>query len=332
MQEQILTKKTSDQKNNEKLVSRVKVQTSVIVTLYNLESDIADVYNSVLGALKKTDNHFEVIFVDDGSDDNSWNKLKDLSAKERRVKLIRLRNRFDESVSFDAGLKHAKGENILFFNTRVRINPAQISKLLKKLHQGYDLVMGWRYPRRDSSLNQIISRAFNWIVRKFSDITLHDINSGVLATRRGVLEDIPIYGNLNIFIPISAAQKGYRVTDEKIEQLPGSFRQSKYVSEYFRRLLDIVTVIFLTKYSKKPLHFLGFFGLIFAIAGGAMNIYLFMYRLFEFGPIAGRPLLLLGALLLVIGIQMISIGLIGEMIIFTHAKDIKEYSIEEILE
>ncbi|MFQ6113934.1 MAG: glycosyltransferase, partial [bacterium] len=192
--------------------------------------------------------------------------------------------------------------------------------------------IGWRYPRRDPYLNQIISKFFNLMVRWISKIDLVDINSKVFAARREVLENIPIYGNLNVFLPILAARKGFVVTHEKIEQLPGSFRQSKYVTEYFQRLLDIITVIFLTNYSKKPLHFLGFFGLIFTLVGAGMNLYLFIYRVFQFGPIAGRPLLLLGALLLVIGIQMISIGLIGEMIIFTHAKDIKEYTIEEILE
>lgn len=332
MEEQVLTKKAAQNDNIEDLVEAVDVKTSVIVTVYNFENDIVEVYKTLLAALEKTLKSFEIIFVDDGSEDRTWRRLKDVSSEEWRVKLIRMRTRFDESACFDAGLKQATGENIVFFTARVRINPMHLSNLLRKLDQGYDLVMGWRYPRRDSSLNQVISRAFNWIVKKISKLPLHDTNSGVFVTRRSVLEDVPLYGNLNIFLPILAARKGYKVTDEKIEQLAGSFRKSRYVSEYFQRLLDIVTVIFLTNYSKKPLHFLGFFGLIFALVGAAMNLYLFVYRLFQFGPIAGRPLLLLGALLLVIGIQMISIGLIGEMIIFTHAKEIKEYTIEEILE
>lgn len=332
MEKQVLTQNVSTDGRIEEMISTVKVHTSVIVTVYNSENEIAQVYETLLNALESSNQEFEVIFVDDGSNDKSWKLLKDFSAQDWRVKLIRLRSQFDESACFEAGFKHASGENIVFFTTRVRINPEQISRLLMKMEQGYDLVMGWRYPRKDSLLNQIISKSFNWIVKRFSKLELKDINSGVFATRREVLEDIPMYGNLNIFLPILADRKGYKVTDEKIEQLTGTFRQSRYVSEYFQRLLDIVTVIFLTNYSKKPLHFLGFFGIIFAIIGVSMNFYLFIYRLFQFGPIAGRPLLLLGALFLVIGIQMISIGLIGEVIIFTHAKDIKEYSIEEILE
>lgn len=332
MEEQVLTKKETVDGKLKNLMSNVKVKVSVIVTVCNFEDEIADVFRALLHDLEMSGEDFEIIFVDNGSVDNSWKKLKDLAAEEWRIKLIRMQTNFDESACFEAGLKQASGERIVFFTTRVRINPSQISHLLTKLQQNYDLVMGWRYPRRDSFLNQIISKFFNRIVRWISKVNLVDINSGVFATRREVLENIPIYGNLNVFLPILAARKGFAVTDEKIEQLSGSFRQSKYVSEYFQRLLDIITVIFLTNYSKKPLHFLGFFGLIFTLVGAGMNLYLFFYRLFQFGPIAGRPLLLLGALLLVIGIQMISIGLIGEMIIFTHAKDIKEYIIEEILE
>lgn len=332
MEEQILTETAPQNNASETAAVAEGVKTSIIVTVYNFEDGIREVYGRLQRLLERSLADTEVIFVDDGSEDGTWRLLKALAEQEPRMKLIRMRTRFDESACFDAGFKHARGEQVVFFTTRVRINAEQLPRLVRKLDDGYDLVMGWRYPRRDSKLNQIVSRLFNWMIKRISKLELKDINSGVFATRRQVLEDIPMYGNLNVFLPILAARKGYRVTDEKIEQLPGTFRQSKYISEYFQRLLDIVTVIFLTNYSKKPLHFLGFFGLIFAILGAGMNLYLFIYRVFQFGPIAGRPLLLLGALLLVIGIQMISIGLIGEMIIFTHAKEIREYTIEEVLD
>jgi hypothetical protein len=180
-------------------------------------------------------------------------------------------------------------------------------------------------------VNRVVSRLFNWLMQKQANLRLHDINSSVIATYRSVLENITFYGNLNVFIPVLAARQGYKVTEEQIEQLPGTFRKSVHVSEYIQRLLDIITVVFLTKYSKKPLHFLGFFGIVFTIAGLLMNAYLFVYRILGLGGIAGRPLLLLGALLLVIGLQMISIGLIGEMIIYTHAREIKEYNIETVV-
>ena len=330
MENQVLTDSEVTQKKNN--MTEVKNMTSVIVAVRDFEEKITDIYKELLGGLEQAYPELEVIFVEDGSTDKTWQVLKELASTDDRVKLIRFRDQFGESAAFDAGLKQSRGDKIVFFSTRVRVNPSQISNLMAKLEDGCDLVMGWRYPRRDSSFNQFISKVFNKIVKWSTKTTINDINSAVFVVRRQVLEDIPVYGNLNIFLPILAAQKGFVVGDEKIEQLSGSFRQSRYISEYFQRVLDIITVVFLTKYSKKPLHFLGFFGLIFALVGAIINLYLFFYRLFQFGPIAGRPLLLLGALLLVIGVQMISIGLIGEMIIFTHAKQINEYNIEEIIE
>lgn len=305
---------------------------SVIIALLNLEDSVELLYDSLTQSLKRYGKDFEIIFVDDGSVDGTFAKLSQIVAKDARAKLIKMRSTFGESSAFDAGLHSAKGNVIVYFTGRVRIDPRDIPKLLKKLEDGSDLVIGWRSPRRDSKLNQIISKLFNFIVRSISKLKLHDVNSGIIVAKRSIFESTPFYGNLNSFLPILASRQGYKVTEEKISQLSGSFRQSRYLKEYLQRALDIITVIFLSNYSKKPLHFLGFVGAVFSLVGLGINIYLFIYRFFGFGGIAGRPLLLLGALLLVIGIQMISIGLIGEMIIFTHAKDIKEYNIEKIIE
>ncbi|MCG8606962.1 glycosyltransferase [bacterium] len=331
MEHETLIQEVPTGERDDRSLYRTKVKTSIIAVVRNFASEIEQITQSLVSALERGDDDFEVIFVDDGSLDGTWEKLRKVAENEWRFKLVRLKSSFGESAAFDAGLKQARGDKIVFFTTRVRINPAQIPRLLAKLDDGHDLVMGLRFPRRDSGLNKFISKAFNLIISWVSKISLRDVNSGVFASKRSVLQDIPLYGNLNIFLPILAQRRGYKVAEEEIEQLPGKFRKSKYFSEYIQRLLDIVTVIFLTNYSKKPLHFLGFFGIIFTLIGAGMNLYLFLYRFLQFGPIAGRPLLLVGALFLVIGIQMISIGLIGEMIIFTHAKEIKEYTIEEIL-
>jgi glycosyltransferase involved in cell wall biosynthesis len=331
MEQDTLIQEIPTDERDDRITYPTKVKTSIIVVARDFASEIEQISQTLVPALERDHDDFELIFVDDGSLDATWEKLRKLAETDWRFKLVRLKTSFGESAAFDAGLKQAQGDKIVFFTTRVRINPAQIPKLLSKLDDGYDLVMGLRYPRRDAALNKFISKAFNFIISWVSKISLRDVNSGVFASKRTVLQDIPIYGNLNIFLPILAQRRGYKVAEEEIEQLPGKFRKSKYFSEYVQRLLDIVTVVFLTNYSKKPLHFLGFFGIIFTLIGVGMNLYLFLYRFLQFGPIAGRPLLLVGALFLVIGIQMISIGLIGEMIIFTHAKEIKEYTIEEIL-
>lgn len=305
---------------------------SVIASIRNFDPSVRDLYVSLSESMQKSGRDYELIFVDDGSGDNTFKILTEIEKNDSRVKIIKMRAIFGEAASFDAGIKQSKGDTLIYITGRVRVAAKGLLDLLKSLDQGYDMVIGWRYPRADSTLNQFISKSFNWISRKFSGLPFHDMNSGVLVAKREVLENMPIYGSLNHFLPVLAVRQGYKVTETKIEQVKGWFRQSRYFKEYLQRLLDILTVIFLTKYSKKPIHFLGFVGTVFTLMGLGINVYLFFYRIFEFGPIGGRPLLLFGSLLLVVGVQLISIGLLGEMIIFTHAREIKEYNIEKIVE
>lgn len=311
--------------------SSSSVNVSVIVSLYNYAESVDELHRSmseVLDGLKKT---YEIVFIDDGSTDSTYVQLQSVASKDNRIRVIKMRSSFGEASNLEAGLNYSSGETVVYLSGRVRVNPRHIPDLLDAIDAGEDLVVGWRFPRRDGCLNRFTSGMFNWIVGRITKIRLHDINSSIIVTRRAVLESISFYGDLYNFIPIIARWQGYRVTEVKIEQLPGSFRKSKYPQKYIQRILDIITVIFLMRYSKKPIHFLGFLGTIFVISGLGIEVYLFIYRILQMGPIAGRPLLILGALLLVIGIQMISIGLLGEMIIFTHAGDIKDYNIEKIL-
>jgi len=309
-----------------------EVMISAIVTFYNIEDSVEEYFDLLKATLDGLDESYEIILIDDNSKDGTYPKLLKISQQYHNVKLVRMRSRFGEASAFEAGFKLSLGQKIIFYTTRVRPDASDLPALLKKLNQGYDLVIGWRSPRQDGVLNRIVSRTFNFITKLISGLKLKDINSGILVMNRNVLENIQIYGGLNQFIPILAKKQGYRITEEKIAQLPGKFRKSKSISEYLQRSLDILTVIFLTKYSKKPIHFLGFVGGVLTLFGGVIDLYLFFYRVLGYGPIAGRPLLLLGALSLVIGIQLIAMGLIGEMIIFTHARDIKEYNIEKIIE
>ena len=305
---------------------------SAIVTFHNMEGYVEDYYQTLKTTMDSLDKDYELIFVDDASEDNTYQALEKIAHDDKNVRLIKMRSEFGEASAFEAGFNTSTGDTIIFYTTRVRPNAVHLPRFLKKLDEGNDLVVGWRYPRRDSVLNRFISRIFNGVSTKLSDIKLHDINSGIFVTKRDVLEHIQIYGGLSQFIPVLAKRQGYKIAEEKIEQLKGKFRQSRFVGEYVQRSMDILTVLFLTKYSKKPIHFLGLLGGSFLVVGTVINFYLFLYRIFGYGPIAGRPLLLLGALCLVIGIQMVAMGLIGEMIIFTHAGDIKEYNIEKILE
>jgi len=308
------------------------VEVSVIICIRNLEDIAESLVSSVMKAMDRLNASHELLLVDDASGDDTIRHLRALASAEPRVKLLKMRSPAGPAAALSAGLDYSTGEKILFYNAKVHANPEAFPRLIKALESA-ELVMGWRTPRRDSLLNRGASWLFNRLARTVQTGTkVHDINSGLFGTYRTVLERIVYYGDLYNFIPVMAMQQGYRVAEIKVEQLPGKFRKSIYAGEYLQRLLDILTVVFLSRYSKKPIHFLGFVGSVFIIAGFSIEMYLFIYRILGMGPIAGRPLLLLGAILLVIGIQMISIGLLGEMIIFTHAGDIDEYNIEEIVE
>jgi glycosyltransferase involved in cell wall biosynthesis len=306
-------------------------KTSIIVSLYNYAESVDALYRGIVESVDGKRFPYEMVFVDDGSTDATYDKLVGIATEDRRVRVVRMRTTFGEAAALDAGLRYSSGERVVYMSGRVRVNPDAIPVFLQRLEYEAEFVVGWRSPRRDSVLNRWVSSVFNWMANRVSRVKLHDINSGIIATHRSVFERISFYGDLYNFIPVLASQQGYRIVEEKVEQLPGSFRQSKYPKEYIQRFLDIVTVFFLSRYSKKPIHFLGLMGTIFLILGAGIEVYLFIYRILMLGPIAGRPLLVLGALLLVIGIQMISIGLLGEMIIFTHAREIEEYNVEEIV-
>jgi len=305
---------------------------SAVITISETADGIEETYGHIKEFLESRHSSYEIVFVDNGVGGKEVRWLEEKTRQESALKLIRFRSVFSESSALDAGFKASAGKVVLYMTTRVRVDPCGFASLIDPLSDHADIVVGWRHPRSDSSLNQWVSRVFNRITSRMGGLKLHDLNSGVFAARREVLSDVLLYGDLDKFLPIMAHKQGYRVREEMITQLPGEFRISFYVKEYFVRLLDIITIVFLTNYSKKPIHFLGFLGLLFSLAGGILSLYLFIYRIAGQGPIAGRPLLLLGILLFVIGIQMIAIGLLGEMMIYIHANEITEYNIEAVVE
>ncbi|MBN1540996.1 glycosyltransferase [candidate division KSB1 bacterium] len=305
---------------------------SVIVSVADELDYVQTFHKKLLLWMQERQPSAEVIYVLNGSFPAVRRELESFVASDRRVKVIRFRSSFGEAAVLDAALELAQSERILYLTCRVRIDPDDVIRLSEKLESGPDMVVGVRTGRQDSRLNQWVSHLFNWIAGRITHLQLQDINSGVFVVRRQVLSSVPFYGNLNIFLPVMAQRQGFRIGEEPVAQLKGKFRTSFNPGDYMRRALDLISVVFLRNYTKKPLHFLGFLGLMFMAIGAAIDIYLFFYRLLGFGGIAGKPLLLLGTILFIIGIQMISIGLLGEIIIYTHAREIQDYNIEEIVE
>jgi len=312
--------------------SNKQVDISIVVTISEKVTDLEKIYLQFLEKMLSLQKSCEFIFVYSLDYSGLWATLEELQRKYSNIKIIKLRSVLSESVALSIGFENAKGKYILTLPVYFQISPDDIEKILQPLEAGYDMVTAWRYPRYDSFLNRLESKLFNWISRKLTGINLHDLGCGVTAMTKEVAGSLDIYGDLFRFMPILANRQGYRVGEVKVSHFRRIKKSGIYgIGVYIRRLLDILTIVFLVKFTKKPLRFFGLIGSLLFGSGFIISIHITIHK-FLGNPIADRPLLILGVLLIVLGIQLISIGLIGEIIIFTHAKKIKEYNIEKILE
>ncbi|MBW1823258.1 MAG: glycosyltransferase family 2 protein, partial [Deltaproteobacteria bacterium] len=274
---------------------------------------------------------YELIFVDDGSTDNSFSVIRDLHKRDDRVKAIRFRKNFGKASALSAGFREAEGTTIITIDADLQDLPEEIPTLIKKMDEGYDLVSGWKFKRKDPLLRRIASRLFNSVTSFYTGVKIHDFNCGLKCYRREVIEELDLYGELHRYIPAIANWKGFKVGQAKVNHQPRIHGKSKFGSErYLRGLFDLLTIIMLTKYPEKPLHFFGLLGTILSLAGLAINVYMALLRL-SGKWISNRPLLLLGILLLILGIQFIFFGLMGELIVFSSQKDIS-YTVKEKLD
>jgi glycosyltransferase involved in cell wall biosynthesis len=308
-----------------------KAAISVVIPLYNEEKSLAELHNRIILSLQSLSSSYELIFVDDGSTDNSFSAIRDLHKRDDRVKAIRFRKNFGKASALSAGFKEAEGTTIITIDADLQDLPEEIPTLIKKMDEGYDLVSGWKFKRKDPLLRRIASRLFNLVTSFYTGVKIHDFNCGLKCYRREVIEELDLYGELHRYIPAIANWKGFKVGEAKINHQPRIHGKSKFGSErYLRGLFDLLTIIMLTKYPEKPLHFFGLLGTILSLAGLAINAYMALLRL-SGKWISNRPLLLLGILLLILGIQFIFFGLMGELIVFSSQKDIS-YTVKEKLD
>ena len=288
---------------------------SVVVPVFNEEQSLAPLCEKLLHVLPDITDRFEIIFIDDGSTDGSPVVLEELHRQQSRVRVIQFRRNLGKSAALSVGFSASRGNVIITMDADLQDDPEEIPKFLETLDQGYDLVSGWKYPRLDPPSKTLPSAVFNWTTRMMTGLPLHDLNCGFKAYRREVTEELHIHGELYRYIPVLAHWRGFKITEIKVHHYPRQYGESKYGLERFSRgFLDLLTVLFLNRYNRRPLHLFGWIGLLTVLVGLVSLAYLSILWLEGVRPIGTRPLLSFGVLFVFMGIQFISFGLLAELV------------------
>ena len=309
---------------------------SVVVPVHNEERSIGLLHEELQAALDPLGEEWEAVYVDDGSTDESFSALTRLHAREDNVRVVRLRRNFGKAAALAAGFAHAAGERVVTIDGDLQDDPSEIPQLLAKLEEGFDVVSGWKTRRRDPLSRRLPSKLFNWVAGWMSGLRLHDMNCGLKAYRAEVVHNLVLYGELHRFIPVLAHEQGYRVAELPVNHRPREHGRSRYGMErYLRGFLDLLTVSFMGRYRHRPLHLFGGLGLLLGGSGVVLLVYLTIVKLTGHA-IGQRPLLTLGVLLIVVGMQFFTLGLISEMITSHHeervlAREQTDVRIEEVL-
>lgn len=309
-----------------------KQNLSFVIPAKNEEESVELLYQEICEVVKPLKHSLEFIFIDDGSTDNTLNRLKDLRGKDNRVKIISLRTNFGKSTALQVGFEKAQGEVIFTLDADLQDNPKEIPKFLEKLSNGADLVSGWKKIRHDPISKVLPSRILNFITSLLTGTKIHDTNCGFKAYKKRVIQNLNLYGELYRFIPIFAAKQGFRIDEIVVSHRARKYGKTKFGWERnVKGLLDLLTIVFLTGYLRRPGHFFGTLGLACFFFGFLIGAYITYLRLTTGGIQFRQPLLFLGMLLMIIGIQLISTGLLAEMLVFTKEKtSYKNYIKEEL--
>jgi glycosyltransferase involved in cell wall biosynthesis len=304
---------------------------SVIVPVTERYDDVGEMYREYKEALSQMGRAFEIIYVVEGNFQKVYLELKTLKEKGEKLTLIKHSRTFGEAIAIHSGFLHASGEIIMTLPAYHQVDAAELPKLVQSLGDN-DMVIARRWPREDSGWNRLQTRAFHSIVRRMAGNICNDLGCSVRIFRRKILEEINLYGDLHRFLPILCHKQGFRVKEIDMKQSAKENRVRTYAfGIYLRRMIDLLTVFFLIKFTKKPLRFFGLTGSALLAVGMIIILYLVVNRLAFDVALSDRPLLLAGILFVVLGLQIFAIGLVGEIIIFTHAREIKEYTVDEII-
>lgn len=297
-----------------------EVDVSIVIPLLNEVENVQILYDQIRPVIDESTRRFEVILVDDGSTDGTFEVLKGLQAMDHRLKIIRLRRNFGQSAGFSAGFDYARGKMIVTMDGDLQNDPADIPMLLGKIDEGYDVVSGWRVKRQDVLLTRRLpSKAANALISRVTGVRLHDYGCSLKAYRSEVVKNVRLYGELHRFIPALASWMGIRVAEVPVNHKPRKYGRSKYgINRTIKVFLDLITVKFLLNYATRPLQIFGLLGLLSLVFGMLLAGYLTIQRLYFHQGLADRPILLLAILLIMLGVQLITMGLLGELVVRTY--------------
>lgn len=307
-----------------------KPELSIVLPIYNEVDSLPHLLDELAPALEATGRTFEIICIDDGSVDGSFEVLKELRCQDQRVRVIQFRRNFGQTAAFAAGFDRAQGQVVITMDADLQNDPADIPKLLAKIDEGYDVVSGWRVKRWQEGFSSMLTRKLpsagaNWLISTGTGVYLHDYGCALKAYKRDVVETINLYGDLHRFIPAIASYYGVTVAEVPVNYRSRKFGRSKYgLGRIIKVLLDLLTVRFLLSYSTRPIQIFGLMGILSLALGIIIGVYLSFMKLVYGIALTERPLLLLAILLVMIGVQFITMGLLGEMIARTYHESQKK--------
>jgi glycosyltransferase involved in cell wall biosynthesis len=310
---------------------------SIVVPFHNEEDNVTTLYDLLKAVMEYVNESFELVFVDDGSRDRTYRLLEEIAAVDSRVLVVKLRRNFGQTSALAAGFDHAQGEYILAMDGDLQHNPSEIPSFLAKLEEGYDVVSGWRSERGDNMLlRRIPSAAANRLMAALSGVDIHDFGTTFKAYRREVIQNIPLYGEMHRFIPALASWYGASICEIPISNPARTAGKSHYgISRTFRVFFDLLTIRFLLRYMTRPLHFFGTVGALGMVSGGLLATWLLILKLITHGAVANQhaPLFIIAAVLILAGIQMLGIGLLGELQVrhFHTADHRAPYAVDRLL-
>lgn len=310
-----------------------KPEVSVIVPMTKRHDDVISLYREYRAGIEDTGRSFEFVYVLETHFEEQRADLERLRSEGEPIRLVVLAKSYGEGTLLSAGFAYSSGDLILILPAFRQIETSEIGPILEAAFGSAHMVVGRRYPRRGSSFNKISSKIFHMLLRSMLEFPFRDLGCSVRAFKRDMLTELRIFGDHHLFLPLIAHIQGFKVIEHDAAQAKADTRTRIYSAKmYIQRILDILTIIFLARFMRKPLRFFGLVGSVTLTVGGAATLWLIIERLFFGVPLADRPALVLATLMVVLGIQLLAVGLIGELIIFVHARDVKEYMISEIVE